>query len=232
MILLFGGLKGGVGTSTLAVNSAVELASNGDNVWLIDCDHRKSAYQWHVMRQRAAHTPPISCSVANGRDVIQETEKRSPQADHIIIDAGNTESVHLRAGLTVADKFVAPIQPTQFDLWTLDSLHSLQQRAAQYNPKLSCNVVLNRVQARIPGSQTEDAISAIEEIQTGLFCGAVIADNLAYQNSAMLGQAAKEWAPSDGKVATEILRMVGLLLGTLKTQDEGMPIHISKDQAV
>lgn len=62
----------------------------------------------------------------------------------IIIDAGGRDSVALRSALVVTQKVYVPIQPSQFDIWTLNQMDELVETAKAFNPDLQARVIISR----------------------------------------------------------------------------------------
>jgi chromosome partitioning protein len=60
MILTIGGIKGGSGKTTLAINIAVARALKKQSVLLIDADEQKSASMWSEKRDALKLDTPIT----------------------------------------------------------------------------------------------------------------------------------------------------------------------------
>ena len=125
MIILFGGEKGGTGKTTLATNLAAMRARAGRDVLLIDTDPQGSASYWTQCRDEEKVEPRVACVQKFGKGLQAEVRDLANRYQDIIIDAGGRESVELRAGIVVADFAFIPIQPSQFDVWTLGRMDDL-----------------------------------------------------------------------------------------------------------
>ena len=144
-IILFGGEKGGTGKTTLAVNIAAMLAADGRRVVLLDTDRQGSAYYWGRIRAEEGRVPEVLCLRHYGKTLPTAIEKLSTQYQDLIIDAGGRGSVELRYALGMADRAYLPIQPFQFDIWTLQQMENLLAMAGKVNNRLAGFLVLNRV---------------------------------------------------------------------------------------
>ena len=144
-IILFGGEKGGTGKTTLAVNIAAMLAVIGRRVVLLDTDRQGSAYYWGRIRAEEGRVPEVPCLRHYGKTLPTEIEKLSADCQDLIIDAGGRDSVELRYALGMADRAYLPIQPFQFDIWTLQQMEDLLAMAGKVNHRLASYLVLNRV---------------------------------------------------------------------------------------
>ena len=124
-IILIGGEKGGTGKTTLAVNLAALRALQGRDVLLIDTDIQASASYWAQSRDEAGIQPRVACIQKFGKGLQTEVRDLARRYQDLIIDAGGRDSAELRAALVVAERVYIPIQPSQFDIWTLGRMDDL-----------------------------------------------------------------------------------------------------------
>jgi chromosome partitioning protein len=97
--------KGGSGKTTLSINLAGWLASQGRRVAMLDLDRQKSATQWLAARDMAL--PDI--------ELLQDGQKG--EADWLVIDSpAGLHGKNLERALKLATKVVVPIAPSLFDI--------------------------------------------------------------------------------------------------------------------
>ena len=144
-IVLFGGEKGGTGKTTLATNMAAMLALQGRDVLLLDTDRQGTASFWATVREESEIEPRISCVQKFGKSLASQVRDLSERYDEIVIDAGGRDSVELRYALGVCDRAYIPVQPFQFDIWTIRQMDELVEMAQGLNQNLEAFLVLNRV---------------------------------------------------------------------------------------
>ena len=104
-VILVANPKGGSGKTTLSINLAGYLASQGQRVAMLDLDRQKSATQWLAMRDPTL--PKI--------DLLTEGQKGS--SDWLLIDSpAGLHGKNLERALKLAHKVVVPIAPSLFDI--------------------------------------------------------------------------------------------------------------------
>lgn len=97
--------KGGSGKTTLSINLAGWLASQGRRVAMLDLDRQKSATQWLAARDMAL--PDI--------ELLQDGQKG--EADWLVIDSpAGLHGKNLERALKLATKVAVPIAPSLFDI--------------------------------------------------------------------------------------------------------------------
>jgi chromosome partitioning protein len=205
MIVLIGGEKGGTGKTTLATNLAAMRALAGRDVLLIDTDPQGSANYWAQSRDEEKITPRVACVQKFGKGIPAEVKDLATRYDDIIIDAGGRDSVELRSSMVIAEKVYIPIQPSQFDIWTLGQMDELVETARGFNPGLQARVIISR-------SSTNPSVR--ESDQTGQLLLAdfpnldladvTIRDRIAYRKAAKDGMAIVELSPKDSKATEEM----------------------------
>ncbi|MEN3752345.1 division plane positioning ATPase MipZ [Mangrovibacter yixingensis] len=135
MITIVGCNKGGAAKTTTAINLAVGLAQQGNDVCLVDADVQRSAARWIGEREEAGLSPAIT--LVEKRDNIAATLRSlNEKYTHVIVDVTGRNSRELVTGGTVADVIIAPHQSSQLDL---DTLIELQQQVISWrdlNPEL------------------------------------------------------------------------------------------------
>ncbi len=205
MIILIGGEKGGTGKTTLATNLAAKRALAGRDVLLIDTDTQGSASYWAQGRGESTARPRrVACVQKFGKGLQAEVLDLAGRYQDIVIDAGGRDSVELRAGLVVADKAYIPIQPSQFDLWTLDRMDELVGTAQGFNPGLNAWVIISRASTNPSVSDARDAAELLADFARLALSGASIRDRTAYRKAAREGLCVDELRPRDAKAAEEI----------------------------
>lgn len=205
MIVLIGGEKGGTGKTTLATNLAAKRALAGRDVLLIDTDAQGSANYWAQSRDESEAKPRrVACVQKFGKGLQVEVQDLAGRYQDILIDAGGRDSVELRASLVAADKAYIPIQPSQFDIWTLDRMDELVSSAQGFHPNLRAWVVISRVSTNPSVHESRDAREILADFSHLELSEVVIRDRIAYRKAARDGLCVDELKPKDPKASEEI----------------------------
>jgi chromosome partitioning protein len=185
--------KGGTGKTTLAVSLAVEAASRGLSVLVVDLDPQASACRWSD--RRSEEVPAV----------IDAQPSRLPQAlakaaqagvDLAIIDTPARVEQAAAAAAKAADLVLIPCKPSVWDLETLEVTMELVGSRVRRVPL----VVLNAVPGQ--GTRTAQAIKAVQGMGLEV-CPSSLGQRVAFEYAAQLGRSATEYEP-EGKAASEV----------------------------
>ena len=203
-IILIGGEKGGTGKTTLAVNLAALRALQGRDVLLIDTDAQASASYWAQSRDEAQTRPRIACIQKFGKGLPTEVRDLARRYQDLIIDAGGRDSVELRSSLVVAERVFIPIQPSQFDIWTLGRMDDLVRTAQGFNAELRASVVISRASTNPSVNEAAEARTLLADFEHLRLANAIIRDRIAYRKAARDGLSVDELKPGDSKAIEEM----------------------------
>jgi chromosome partitioning protein len=204
MIVLIGGEKGGTGKTTVATNLAAMRALSGRDVLLIDTDQQGSANYWAQNRDEASVNPRVACVQKFGKGLPVEVKDLAHRYQDIIIDAGGRDSVELRSAMVVANRAYIPIQPSQFDIWTLNRMDELIETAKSFNPDLQAWVIISRSSTNPSVHESDDTIEIMGDFPNLGLAGVSIRDRIAYRKAAKDGMAVCELKPKDPKAVEEM----------------------------
>jgi chromosome partitioning protein len=207
MIVLIGGEKGGTGKTTLATNLAAMRALRGRDVLLIDTDPQGSANYWTQNRDDERVIPRIACVQKFGKGLSTEVKDLEHRYQDIIIDAGGRDSVELRSALVVAQKAYIPIQPSQFDIWTLDQMDGLVETAKSFNSYLQAKVIISRSSTNPSVHETEDTRKLLADFPNLGLVDTIIRDRIVYRKAAKDGLSVIELKPRDAKATEELEKL-------------------------
>ncbi len=204
MIILIGGEKGGTGKTTLATNLAAMRALAGRDVLMIDTDPQGSANYWAQSRDEESIIPRVACVQKFGKGLPTEVKDLANRYEDIIIDAGGRDSIELRSALVVTEKVYIPIQPSQFDIWTLNQMDELVETAKSFNPDLQAKVIISRSSTNPSVHESDDTGKLLADFSNLDLADVIIRDRIAYRKAAKDGLAITELKPKDLKAVEEM----------------------------
>ncbi len=204
MIVLIGGEKGGTGKTTLATNLAAMRVLAGRDALLIDSDPQSSANYWAQCRDEFAVQPRVACVQKLGKGLAMEIKDLAQRYQDIIIDAGGRDSVELRSALVVVDKVYIPIQPSQFDIWTLTAMNNLIETAKGFNSTLQAKVIISRASTNPSVQESEETRKLLADFPHLESSYLIIKDRIAYRKAAKEGVAVTELKPKEIKASEEM----------------------------
>jgi len=213
MILSIGGIKGGSGKTTLAVNIAVAKAIKGKKILLVDADDQKSALTWSEARdslqEEMISNTQINVVHLSGRSVLTQVKKLSKDYDEVIIDVGGRETASLRAALLVCDIFLTPFRPRSLDIWTIESLEEILTEAKTMNPNMKAFAVLNQADSR--GNDNNDANKILKDSALITPVNCIVSQRKVFANAISEGLGILEYSPIDKKAEIELNNMISKL---------------------
>lgn len=214
MIIVCGGIKGGAGKSTIAVNLAAKRVADHMNILLIDGDDQETTTLWANTRQE--NHPDLSktltCIQLSGRAARDEVIKLAPNYDDVIVDVGGRDTATQRAALTIADLVLIPLPPRSPDIWTLEKVAELIEEVRTVNPELKAYCFINRADAQ--GSDNKQAETLIKETKGLEFIKPYIGDRKAFPNAHTEGLGVSEGKPKDNKAVKELEALYKYLFST------------------
>jgi chromosome partitioning protein len=153
-VILVANPKGGSGKTTLSINLAGYLASQGQRVAMLDLDRQKSASQWLAIRDAAL--PKI--------DLLRDGQKSG--GDWLVIDSpAGLHGKNLERALKLAHKVVVPIAPSLFDIRaSQEFLAALHAEKAARKGQGFVSVVGMRVDARTRAGVTLEQFMAQQKL--------------------------------------------------------------------
>lgn len=205
MIFVSGGIKGGVGKTTLATNMAILLAASGRDVLLVDADDQETASDFTILRNETLADfggAGYTSVKLHGIAVRTDTLRLAAKYDDVVIDVGGRDTAGQRAALSIADIYAIPFSPTSFDVWTLEKVASLIAEVRPFNEKLQTVCFLNRADAR--GQDNDEAIAIAREIPGLTYVDTSLGYRKAFRTAASQGLAVTEIKPPDQKAIAEI----------------------------
>jgi len=213
MIILIGGEKGGTGKTTLATNLAAMRALAGRDVLLIDTDPQGSANYWAQSRDEENVTPRVACVQKFGKGLPKEVQDLATRYQDIIIDAGGRDSVELRSALVITERLFVPIQPSQFDIWTLNQMEELVETAKAFNADLLAKVIISRSSTNPSVHESDDTGKLLDDFDNLDLADITIRDRIAYRKAAKDGLAVIELKPKDPKAIKEMESLYNEVFG-------------------
>jgi chromosome partitioning protein len=203
--IAFAQQKGGSGKTTLCAHLAVELATRGHAVALLDSDPQGSLGRWFMTRyaREDGVRGELTFSTSSAWGVAFEASKYKDSHAFVLIDTPPKIDSDLRPTLQAADLVVVPVTASQVDLWATEGV--LEMAARERKRPFA---VLNRARAGTRLTTTVQAALAGLEADSAR---TVIANRVAYAEALGAGQGVAEY-PGAAAAAAEVAALADELL--------------------
>jgi chromosome partitioning protein len=185
-------LKGGCGKSTIAVNLACELASNGDQVLLVDNDSQGTSSLW-LRKGRlpvSGEFMPLE-NEEDGERLIRSVAARNEH--YVVLDAPAHVGAATQAAGKIADLVLIPVTASGVDLVaTRAAVEIIQKaRAMRRGGGPRCLIVPSKIDRRTDaGRRIDDELRAFGET-----VGPTVHQRTAFVEAFGAGQWIGEYAP-------------------------------------
>jgi chromosome partitioning protein len=208
MITVVGSLKGGSGKSTVTFNLGVWLAMADINVQLVDIDPQATLTDVVEVRQEEGFAPPLR--VLDKRAL---TRDRLKGADETLIDVGTSDMESMRLALSLCDRVIVPVQPSQADIWSSQRyIHLVRSVERQGQPEILG--FINRGDTHHAVRETNEAAAALVSLPGIRFIKPRLSQRTVFRRSFSEGLAVFE-LESKGKAAREFLALAAALFSNL-----------------
>ena len=195
MQLLVGGVKGGTGKSTLAVNLGVERARQGKKIILVDADpDQESLSDYIANRDEHGAMPSFPVVQVKGSTTAKSLQALGRDFDDVIVDCGGFDSIELRQAALISHAWVVPLNPSQLQIWTMPKLKSVldEANAMRGDAQLTGWLLGMRISTN-PYSSAKDDLQAVAEAFPGFrTLRTIVHQRAAFEKAEKLGLAVTE----------------------------------------
>lgn len=207
MLTVVGNLKGGTGKSTVAFNLAVWLAYDEEGVRAFDLDPQATLTDVAQVRSEDGFEPvfDVSSDINALREVAGTDVKK-----RVIVDVSATNMPDLEVAVSLADRILIPVQPSQADIWSTQRF--LKIVTSNLNAENNTEVLgfINRADTHVGVRETDEAEEALGMLQNIKALNARLYQRTAYRRSFSEGLGVFELDPM-GKASKEMKNLADLL---------------------
>lgn len=203
MITVVGNLKGGTGKSTVAFNLAVWLALNDHDVKIFDLDPQATLSDVGDIREEDEYEPRIA--VSNSVDKI-----KSAKEEEILIDVGTADTDAMRKAISLTDRIIVPVPPSQADIWSTQRFIQMVRDICGKGNMPQMLGFVNRADTHKGVRETGEAEDAIKILPHIDLIEARLYQRTTYRRSFSEGLAVFELEPK-GKAAAEVNKFASIV---------------------
>ncbi len=156
MITLIASLKGGTGKSTVNFNLAVWLAVNRHKVEIFDLDPQRTLTDVLEIRAEEGYLPDISLS-----HDVRELNPKALSDVEALVDVGTADMEALHHAISVADRIVVPVPPSQADVWSTQRFLQMVKSGRKGTKLPETFGFINRADTHLFVRETEETAEAL-----------------------------------------------------------------------
>lgn len=232
MILVCGGVKGGTGKTTTAVNLGIERARRGAKVLLVDADpDQESLTDYVANREDRGTQPSVNVIQVKGTTTSKSLIALSRDYDDIIVDCGGFDSVELRQAVLVCQAWIVPLNPTQMQVWTMPKLKEVLDgaNAMRGDSQVTAHLMGMRLSTNILSRAQQDLDAVASAFDGFSVLSTVVHQRAAFERAEALGIAVTELekpSGSDRKARDAISMLHDEVFGTVAPARLGEAAHV------
>jgi len=205
MITVVGNLKGGAGKSTLSFNLGVWLAMTGRSVVAYDLDPQMTLHDVMSIRAEEGYEPLFPVYLPDE----QLKQRLVSHNDEVLVDVGSANIEGMQAALSLADRVLIPVPPSQADIWSTQRFLRIVQDVRDGElPEMIA--FINRGDTHHAVRESDEAAAALATIPEIHVLDCRLGQRTAFRRSFSEGLAVYELEPRS-KAATETLALVNTL---------------------
>jgi chromosome partitioning protein len=205
MITVVGSLKGGSGKSTVTFNLAIWLAMAECSIVVIDADPQATLTDVLDVRAEEGFEPMVERLPVSRMQNRRELEEN----DEVLIDVGTASMDNLKLAISIADRLVVPVPPSQADIWSTQRfLRFVDSVAGKRKPEVVG--FINRGDTHHAVRESDEAAAALVSLPGIRYLKPRLAQRTAYRRSFSEGLAVFEQEPR-GKGAAECNALAAVL---------------------
>ncbi len=204
MITIIGSLKGGSGKSTLTFNLAVWLALAETRVMLVDADPQATLTDVIAVRREEGFQPSLQ---VHDQRILRSEDLRD--ADETLIDVGASDMESMRLALSLCDRVVVPVPPSQADIWSTQRYMQLIASVERETPPEILGFI-NRGDTHHAVQETNETASALVALPGIRFIKPRLSQRTVFRRSFSEGLAVFE-LDSRGKAAHEFFALAAAI---------------------
>ncbi len=208
MLTVVGNLKGGTGKSTVAFNLAVWLAYDNNDVRAFDLDPQCTLLDVCEVRQEDGFEPIFDVSADLDELVKLAADKNCQQP--VIVDMSASNMPAMEKAISIADRILIPVQPSQADIWSTQRFLKIITRNLDKNRNTEVLGFINRADTHRGVRETEEAEQALQMLQGIKELDIRLYQRTAYRRSFSEGLGVFELDPM-GKASKEMKKLATML---------------------
>ena len=205
MITVIGSLKGGSGKSTVTFNLAVWLAMAEANVLVVDADPQATLTDVAEVRMEEGFEPNLMV-----KDASALTKTRLKGFDEVLVDVGTADMESLKTALSLADRVLIPVPPSQADIWSTQRFLRFLSESVSGNSDPELLAFINRADTHHAIRESDEAAAALVSLAGVKFIKQRLCQRTVFRRSFSEGLAVFELEPR-GKGAREFYSLTSSL---------------------
>jgi chromosome partitioning protein len=208
MLTVIGNLKGGTGKSTVAFNLAVWLAHSKDGVIAFDLDPQRTLLDVNEVRIEDGYEPTFE--VSTDLDELEALAKDKKRKKAIIVDMSATNMPAMEKAISLADRVLIPVQPSQADIWSTQRFLKIVKNCIDNDKNPEILGFINRADTHIFVRESDEAAEALEMMPGIEALKIRLYQRTAYRRSFSEGLGVFELDPM-GKASREMKKLASFL---------------------
>jgi chromosome partitioning protein len=160
LITVVANLKGGSGKSTVLFNLALWLKEQGQSVVTFDLDPQGTLSDVADVRKDEGLEELLVISDINELDSYRDK--------NVLIDVGASNMHDMKLAISMADRVLIPVSPSQPDLWATQRFLKIVKESSVDNDSLELLAFVNRADTHAmvrESDETEEALISIKSIK-------------------------------------------------------------------
>lgn len=206
MLTVIASLKGGSGKSTVTFNIAVWLSMAGRQVVAYDLDPQATLSDVAELRREEGVLPAIEI-----RHGFRGLERAAVDTDvEVLVDVGVADMDAMKKVLSLSDRILVPVTPSQADIWSTQRFLGIIERTANGRVRPTVQAFINRGDTHHAVRESDEAAAALIALPKLEFLRPRLHQRTVYRRSFSEGLAVFELEPR-GKGAREFISLAARL---------------------